>query len=83
MCCSEYIFDTPPIDRQGSWYTLPLNLGGIVSVAEKYHMTSKVKVKFIQLCLTLCDPKRYSSWNSPGQNTGVGSHSFFQGIFPT
>ena len=25
----------------------------------------------------------YSSWNSPGQNTGVGSRSFFQGIFPT
>ena len=25
----------------------------------------------------------YSSWNSPGQNTGVGSLSFLQGIFPT
>ena len=25
----------------------------------------------------------YSSWNSPGQNTGVGSLSLFQGIFPT
>ena len=25
----------------------------------------------------------YSPWNSPGQNTGVGSHSFLQGIFPT
>ena len=24
----------------------------------------------------------YSSWNSPGQNTGVGSLSPFQGIFP-
>ena len=22
-------------------------------------------------------------WNSPGQNTGVGSHSLLQGIFPT
>ena len=22
-------------------------------------------------------------WNSPGQNTGVGSHSFLLGIFPT
>ena len=22
-------------------------------------------------------------WNSPGKNTGVGSHSFLQGIFPT
>ena len=25
----------------------------------------------------------YSPWNSPGQNTGVGSFSLFQGIFPT
>ena len=25
----------------------------------------------------------YSSWNSPGQNTGVGSLSLLKGIFPT
>ena len=25
----------------------------------------------------------YSPWNSPGQNTGVGSRFLFQGIFPT
>ena len=25
----------------------------------------------------------YSLWNSPGQNTGVDSHSLLQGIFPT
>ena len=25
----------------------------------------------------------YSPWNSPGQNTGVGSWSLLQGIFPT
>ena len=25
----------------------------------------------------------YSPWNSLGQNTGVGSHSLLQGIFPT
>ena len=25
----------------------------------------------------------YGSWNSPGQNTGVGSCSLLQGIFPT
>ena len=25
----------------------------------------------------------HSSWNSPGQNTGVGSLSLLQGIFPT
>ena len=37
-----------------------------------------VKMKVAQLCLTLCSP-----WNFPGQNTGVGSLSLLQGIFPT
>jgi len=27
--------------------------------------------------------KLYSPWNSPGQNTGVGSLSFLQGLFQT
>ena len=35
----------------------------------------------------MCDSLRphvlYSPWNSPGQNTGVGSRSLLQGIFPT
>ena len=44
----------------------------------------KVKVKVAQSCLTLCNPMGlYSPWNSLGQNTGVGSPSLFQGIFPT
>ena len=43
-----------------------------------------VKVKVAQLCMTLCDPMDYSvPWNSPGQNTGVGSLSLLQGIFLT
>ena len=45
-------------------------------------MKSEVKVKVTQLCPTLCDPMD-SSWNSPGQNTGVGGLSLLQGIFPT
>ena len=28
-------------------------------------------------------PRTIQSWNSPGQNIGVGSLSFLQGIFPT
>ena len=43
-----------------------------------------VKVKVAQSCPTLCDPMDcYSPWNSPGQNTRVGSLSLLQGIFPT
>ena len=34
-------------------------------------------------CPTLCDPVDCSPWKSPGQNTGVGSLSLLQGIFPT
>ena len=44
---------------------------------------SCVKMKVTQLCLILCDPMDpYSPWNSPGQNTGVGSHSLFPGDLP-
>ena len=38
-------------------------------------------------CSVMSDSLRpgglYSPWNSPGQNTGAGSHSLLQGIFPT
>ena len=40
------------------------------------------KVKVAQLCPTLCNSMD-SPWNSPGQNTGVGSFFLLQGIFPT
>ena len=38
----------------------------------------------VQPCLTLCNPTRLLySWDSPGKNTGVDSHSLLQGIFLT
>ena len=40
-------------------------------------------MKVIQSCLTLWDPMDCRPWNSPGQNTEVGSLSLLQGIFPT
>ena len=42
-----------------------------------------LKVKIPQPGLTLRPHGLYSPWNSPGQNTGVGSRSLLQGIFPT
>ena len=43
-----------------------------------------MKVKLSQSSLTPCNPHGlYSPWNSPGQNTAVGSLSLLQGIFPT
>ena len=41
------------------------------------------EVKVAQLCPALCNHMNYSPRNSPGQNTGVGSLSLLQGIFPT
>ena len=35
------------------------------------------------VCDSLWPHGLYSPWNSPGQNTGVGSLSLLQGIFPT
>ena len=44
-----------------------------------------VKVLVTQSCLTLCCPVESMTssvpWDSPGKNTGVGSHSLLQGIF--
>ena len=57
-----------------------------------YKQCLKVKVKLTQLWLTLCNhgivckyansSMEYTSWNSSGQNTGAGSCSLLQGIFP-
>ena len=45
---------------------------------------NNMNVEVAQSCPTLCFPMAYNSpWNSPGQNTGVGSCSLLHGIFPT
>ena len=40
-------------------------------------------MKIAQSCLTLRPHGLFSPWISPGKNTGVGSVSLLQGIFPT
>ena len=44
-----------------------------------------VKLLVAQSCPTLCCPVESMTssvpWDSPGKNTGVGSHSLLQGIF--
>ena len=47
------------------------------------HSISKEKLKVPQCCPTVFDSMDYSPWGSPGQNTGLGSRSFLQRIFPT
>ena len=55
----------------------------VYSVRSLYKLWVLLKVKVAQSCPTLCPHGPYSPWNSPGQNTGVGSLSLLQGIFPT
>ena len=45
-------------------------------------INGKVKVLVVQSCATLWEPID-CTWDSPGKNTGVGSHSLLQGIFLT
>ena len=40
-------------------------------------VSNSMRLHWVQATRLLCP------WNSPGKNTGVGSHSFFQEIFPT
>ena len=50
---------------------------------QKQTLLPEVCVKVTQSCPTLWPHGLYNPWNSPGQNTGVGSLSLLQGIFPT
>ena len=53
-------------------------------VGSSWSFSIRSKVKVAQLCPTLCSPLLYiSPWKSAGQDTGVGSLSLLQGIFPT
>ena len=68
-------------------------------LAQWFYMDLKAEIKFILqiesrlyiseseshsvLSDSLRPPGLYSPWNSPGQNTGVGSLSLLQGIFLT
>ena len=65
---------------------------GIASSVRKYVQCSPQVNSVLccaQSCLTLCHPMDCSlpgssvQRDSPGKNTGVGCHAFFQGIFPT
>ena len=59
-----------------------------LSEAHYIYYLMKVNVLVSPLCLTLYNPidcacQALCSWDSPGKNTGVGSHFLLQGIFPT
>ena len=72
--CSQASWSPSPTQWTTSWvasgYSAALNL-------------SVNKVKILQSCPILRPHGLYSPWNSPVQNSGVGSCSLLQGIFPT
>ena len=95
--CSPKISSVHRILRQGYWGVCP-PLGCLSMPSSRVSSWPRdwthvsyvsfidrwVKVKVAQSWPTLWDPDGlYSPWNSLGQNTRVGSHSFLQGIFPT
>ena len=63
-------------------------LNVIINKSFSITLKSKVKVKMLVVSDSLqphgLQPSRLlCPWNSPGKNTGVGSHSLLQRIFPT
>ena len=64
------------------------NVGDLGSISELGRYPREGHVNLLEYsCLENPHGQRslagYSPWNSPGQNTGVGSLSLLQGIFPT
>ena len=53
-----------------------------LSIVEKLEFSSESKSHLV-VSDSLQPHGLYSPWNSPGKNTGVGSLSLLQGIFPT
>ena len=80
-----------PFSRASSWHR---NWVGVSCISGGFFTSwatreppekagKKVKVKVVQSCPTLYDPMDLNNpRNSPGQNTGVGSLSLLQRIFP-
>ena len=68
--------------HKGPWHTEKLNdLHHLLTHRIKGEV--KVLVSPVWFIVTPCTVTRQAPlWNSPGKNTGVGSHSLLQGIFP-
>ena len=78
------------IDIQKIWRILSVlrksnHLNGVMG--KGYQQAFHVSEKWSASCSVVSDCLQphglYSPWNSPGQNTGLGSCSLFQGIFAT
>ena len=72
-----------------------VNMYKCVTNSGEFHKTKNPYI-YVCVCVCVCIIHTFSlcmcglqltrllcPWNSPGNNTGVGSHPFLQGIFPT
>ena len=65
------------------WSSKSRDLLGLLKLGRIFLTMVKVKAKGAVVSDCLLPRGLYSPWNSPGQNSGVGSLSLLQGIFPT
>ena len=72
----------PSLSTREYFPCFPKEILDILSITSHSPQISRPKVK-VKVTLVRSDSFRlYSPWNSPGQNTGVGSLSLLQEIFP-
>ena len=76
--------DVFPIYILGNMYIFNNNCSDTMIYSSHHsYISSEVKWKLLIHVQLFATPWLVCPWNSPGQSTGVGSHSFLQGIFPT
>ena len=71
------------ISRQEYWSGLPFPSPGDLPDPGIEPRSPALQADTLTSEPPLCNPKDYSPWDSPGKNTGVGSLSLLQEIFPT
>ena len=76
----------PPACGQWKWGSKEIGKTGSCKPARVSRNVQVVQVKWVSCSVvshSLQPHGLHSPWSFPGQNTGVGNHSLFQGIFPT
>ena len=76
----QHLFMTKTLQKKGIEGTYLNKVKAIYDKTTANIILKGEKLKVAQLCLTLRLHGLYSPWNSPGQNTGVGSLSLLQGL---
>ena len=82
----SFILDRSSRSRSEPWFSNRVSIGAISSIVPtlwKLMGTQEWSENHSVVFNSLRPHGLYSPWTSPGENTGVGSLSLLQGIFPT